>query len=80
MRRSRKGQSMVEYALGIGCVAAVCMMAMQGLGLTSADILRQVIMSINDKNDQQYATNDPGQSPLVSPSGAASGGMPWQPQ
>ena len=76
MARNKKGQSMVEYALGIGCVAAVCMLAMQGLGLTSADIVRQVIMSVNDQDDQKYATNDPGNNPLVN----TKNGNPWQPQ
>jgi hypothetical protein len=82
MRRNKKGQSMVEYALGIGCIAAVCMLAFQGLGLTSADIVRQVIMNVNDKDDQQYANADPGQSPLVNTLSGNSNttGMPWQPQ
>ena len=82
MRRGKKGQSMVEYALGIGCIAAVCMLALQGLGLTSADIIRQVIMSVNDTNDQQYAKADPGANPLVNNLGGNSNaqGMPWQPQ
>ena len=74
-QRKQRGQSMVEYALGIGCVAAVAMVALQGLGLTSADILRQVILSINDPNDQNYANNDPGGSPLIQ-----SSAKPWQPQ
>jgi len=75
MRRNQRGQSMVEYALGIGCVAAVCMVAMQGLGLTSADIMRQVIVSTSDQDDQAYANNDPGNSPLIK-----SSATPWQPQ
>ena len=75
MTRNQRGQSMVEYALGIGCVAAVCMVAMQGLGLTSADIMRSVIMSTSDANDQGYANNDPGANPLVK-----SSATPWQPQ
>lgn len=81
MRRNKKGQSMVEYALGIGCIAAVCMLALQGLGLTSADIIRQVILNINDTDDQQYANQDPGNTPLVnSLKGGGATGMPWQPQ
>lgn len=57
MRRSKKGQSMVEYALGIGCVAAVCMVVMGGLGHAGADIMNSVLTSINDKDDQ---VTDPG--------------------
>lgn len=56
-RRTRKGQSMVEYGIGIGCVAAVCMLVMGGLGHASADIVRQVLVNINDPDDQSA---DPG--------------------
>ena len=55
--RNRKGQSMVEYAIGIGCVTAVCMLVLGGLGHASADIVKQVLVNINDKDDQ---TADPG--------------------
>ena len=55
--RSRKGQSMVEYGIGIGCVTAVCMLVMGGLGHASADIVRQVLVNINDADDQSA---DPG--------------------
>ena len=50
--RSRKGQSMVEYAIGIGCVTAVCMLVLGGLGHASADVVRQVLLNINDADDQ----------------------------
>ncbi|MBU6455418.1 MAG: hypothetical protein KGS72_26845 [Cyanobacteria bacterium REEB67] len=56
-RRNRKGQSMVEYGIGIGCVAAVCMLVLGGLGHASADIVRQVLVNINDADDQSA---DPG--------------------
>jgi hypothetical protein len=56
-RRSRKGQSMVEYAIGIGCVTAVCMLVLGGLGHASADVVRQVLLNINDPDDQSA---DPG--------------------
>ncbi len=56
-RRSRKGQSMIEYGIGIGCVAAVCTVVMGGLGHTAADITNAVLRSIND-GDSQVA--DPG--------------------
>ncbi len=74
MRRKQRGQSMVEYALGIGCVAATAMLALQGVGMESTDILRSVIQSINDTDDQQYAT-DPGGSSFVK-----AGSTPWKPQ
>ena len=56
-RRRRKGQSMVEYAIGIGCVTAVCMLVLGGLGHASADVVRQVLININDADDQSA---DPG--------------------
>jgi hypothetical protein len=56
-KRKQKGQSMVEYALGIGCVTAVCMLVLGGLGHASADIVRQVLLNINDPDDQSA---DPG--------------------
>ena len=51
-RRSRKGQSMIEYGIGIGCVAAVCMVTMGGLGKLSFDIMNSVLSSVNDADDQ----------------------------
>lgn len=36
--RSKKGQSMVEYAIGVGCVSAACMCALSFLGHFSGDI------------------------------------------
>lgn len=61
MRRSKKGQSMVEYALGIGCVAAVCMVAMSVLGHISGDIFNNVQSSINyDGAPGSHGVSDPG--------------------
>jgi hypothetical protein len=49
INRSRpvSGQSMVEYALGIGCVAAVCMIALGSLGHISGHMVHAVEQSIN---------------------------------
>lgn len=55
--RSKKGQSMVEYGIGIGAVTAVCMLVMGGLGHASADIFNSVLTNINDADDQVL---DPG--------------------
>ena len=55
--RKQSGQSMIEYALGIGCVAAVSMLVMGGLGHSAADIMNSVLTSINDADDQ---ATDPG--------------------
>jgi hypothetical protein len=48
---------MVEYAIGIGCVTAVCMLVLGGLGHASADVINAVLTNINDSNDQ---VKDPG--------------------
>src|SRR5215470_7237535 len=42
MKRSGHGQSMVEYALAIGCVAALCMVAIGSLGHLSGHIFHTV--------------------------------------
>ena len=47
MSRGKKGQSMVEYALGIGSVAMVCMVALSFLGHISGDIFNAVQGAIN---------------------------------
>jgi hypothetical protein len=74
-RKSKRGQSMVEYAIGIGAVTAVCMLVLGGLGHASADVIRQVLMNINDKDDQ---SNDPGSIFTNGVKGATN--PPWTPQ
>lgn len=74
-RRTRKGQSMVEYAIGIGAVAAVSMLMLGGLGHAAADILQAVLININDQDDQQ---KDPGSVFAGNGKGAAT--PPWSPQ
>ncbi|MBX9689817.1 MAG: hypothetical protein K2X27_24115 [Candidatus Obscuribacterales bacterium] len=53
----KKGQSMVEYALGLGCVAAVCMVALGGLGHICGDMIFNVQSAINYGGDRP---GDPG--------------------
>jgi len=63
MNRNGRGQSMVEYALGIGCVAAVCMAAMSMLGHISGDIFNSVQSNINygaDGSPGSHGVADPG--------------------
>ncbi len=57
MQRRKKGQAMVEYAIGIGAVTAACMLVMGGLGHTAADIFHSVLSNINDVDGQSA---DPG--------------------
>ena len=73
--RSRKGQSMVEYGIGIGCVTAVCMLVMGGLGHATADVVRQVLLNINDSDDQSA---DPGS--IFTNGVAGTSNPPWKPQ
>jgi Flp pilus assembly pilin Flp len=54
MKRSESGQSMVEYALGIGCVSALCMVALGSLGHMSAEMIHEVGEAIN------YGGSKPG--------------------
>lgn len=74
-RRNRRGQSMVEYAIGIGAVTAVCMLMLGGLGHSAADILQAVLININDQDDQQV---DPGS--VFAGNGKGAGTPPWAPQ
>lgn len=56
MRRSKKGQSLVEYAIGLGCVSAVCMIALGGLGHICGDIIFNVQSAINYGGDRPSDT------------------------
>lgn len=53
MKRNRKrGQSMVEYAIGIGCVAALCMVALGSLGHICGEMFFNVQDAINYSGDK----------------------------
>lgn len=67
-KRSAKGQSMVEYALGIGCVAAVCMVALGSLGNMAGDMIWSVQNAIN------YGEQKAGEPGLMVDRSA----KPWQ--
>lgn len=45
--RNSRGQSMVEYAIGIGCVAALCMVALGSLGHISGEMIHNVEHAVN---------------------------------
>jgi len=66
MNRSKRGQSMVEYALGIGCVAALCMVALGQLGHISGDIIQAVESTIN------YPNHAPDTGRMINPNAT-----PW---
>ncbi len=46
-RRTSAGQSMVEYALGLGCVAGLCMISLGSLGHICGDMISAVQNAIN---------------------------------
>jgi len=50
--RTQNGQSLVEYAIGIGCVMSVCMIVLGGLGGAAEDVTRAVLVNINDAKAQ----------------------------
>lgn len=47
MRRNKKGQSLVEYAIGLGCVAGLCMVVLGSIGHICGDMLWTVQNAIN---------------------------------
>jgi hypothetical protein len=66
-KRSQRGQSMVEYALGLGCVSALCMVALGSLGFICGDMIYNVQNSINYGSQ---ATSQPGR--MINPNAT-----PW---
>lgn len=65
--RRQSGQSMVEYAIGIGAVAALCMVALGSLGHVCGDMIRNVNNAINHTDQVQHAghTINPSATPWV---------------
>ena len=53
-RRTCAGQAMVEYALGIGCVAAVCMVVLASLGHISAHFIWQIGTAVKSPEQAQH--------------------------
>lgn len=66
--RNSKGQSMVEYAIGIGAVAALCMVALGSLGHICGHMLMEVEHAINyngTKSSHPHSTVNPNATPWV---------------
>ena len=66
--RNPQGQSMVEYAIGIGAVAALCMVALGSLGHICSDMIYQVQNAINyngTKSSHPQATINTSATPWV---------------
>ena len=45
--RKTRGQSMVEYALGLGCVAGLCMIVLGSVGHICGDMIDAIENAIN---------------------------------
>lgn len=63
LKRGQRGQSMVEYALGIGCVAALCVVALGSLGHIAADMIWNVEQATNYQGQK---SQEPGRTIQVS--------------
>jgi hypothetical protein len=57
--KSNKGQSLVEYALGIGCVCAVAMVALSATGHIGGHIFWNVGNAINYQGGPGERTSHP---------------------
>jgi len=67
-KRNRQAQSMVEYAIGIGAVAALCMVALGSLGHICGHMIMEVEHAINyngTKSSHPHATINPSATPWV---------------
>lgn len=79
-QRAAIGQSMVEYSLGIGCLLAVCLLVLGGLGETASDVALQVLKNINAANDQSADASTNSVSGIFSNGVSGQGNAPWLPQ
>ncbi len=69
---------MVEYALGIGCVTAVCMLVLGGLGFGAEDVIRQVLVNINDSKDQSVDPSVGSSGGIFTNGVSGTSNAPWQ--
>lgn len=52
--RKQTAQAMIEYALGIGCVAAVCMVLLASLGHISAHVIWQIGTAVKSPDQANH--------------------------
>jgi hypothetical protein len=78
--RSKSGQSMVEYSIGIGCVLAVCLLVLGGLGFGAEDVIRQVLLNINDQKDQSVEPSPGSNGGIFSNGISGASNPPWKPK
>jgi hypothetical protein len=78
--RRPRGNSMIEYSMGIGAVVAVCMLVLGGLGFAAQDIMSQVLVNINAPNDQSNAPSPGSMGGIWAFGVAGTSNPPWKPQ
>jgi len=71
---------MVEYAIGIGCVVAVCMLVLGGLGFGAQDVISQVLVNINDAHDQTVDVSAGSTGGIWTNGVSGTTNPPWQPK
>lgn len=65
MTRSGRGQSLAEYAIGIGCVAALVMVALSNLGLIGSKMLHKMEHGFNGFGHGQGGATSHHAHPIV---------------
>jgi hypothetical protein len=71
--RSSQGQSLVEYAVGLGCITALCMVALGSLGYIDGKILHGMEHAFNGFGHGEGGATSPHGSPMVDVAAT-----PWQ--
>ena len=69
---------MVEYAIGIGCVTAVCMLVLGGLGFGAQDVVNAVLSNINAPSDQSTDVSNGGNGGIFTNGITGAANSPWQ--
>lgn len=80
LRRRNSGNSMVEFALGIGCVMAVCMLVMGGLGFAAEDTALAVLQNINAPKDQAQDPSNGSNGGIFTNGVSGQTNTPWTPR
>lgn len=78
--RSSKGQNIVEYSIGIGCVVAAGLLVLGGLGFGVGDVARNVLIQINDPSAQTIDPSIGSFGGIFSNGVAGQNNVPWAPR
>jgi hypothetical protein len=74
----RRGNSMVEYVIGIGCLLTVCMIVLGGLGFGVQDLVNQTLLNINDPGDQSVDLSNGSMGGIWTNGVSGTKAPPWQ--